>query len=362
MPFLRSLALCVGLLCCGLAQAASVVFLNPGRSDEPFWRSYADFMQAAADDLGMDLRIEFAERDNARMLRQARAILQGPEAQRPDYLVFVNEQYAAPEILRLGQGSGVRLFTVNSTLTDEQRELTGGPRERYSNWIGSLVPNDEEAGALMAEELIRQQRRLQPQGTIEMLAFSGVKQTPAARFREAGLRRVLAANPDVRLRQLVYAEWDRGRAFEQASQLLPRYPRVSLIWAANDEMAFGAMRAADALGPLVRGRLHVSALNNSPEVLQARIDGRVDVLVGGHFTLGGWALVMLADYDAGLDFARYGGVDQHARLFTRLDVQQARRLLAHIRQPGYGVRFRDFGAWGNPGFSGYRFSLAPLLD
>ena len=79
MPFLRSLALCVGLLCCGLAQAASVVFLNPGRSDEPFWRSYADFMQAAADDLGMDLRIEFAERDNARMLRQARAILQGPE-------------------------------------------------------------------------------------------------------------------------------------------------------------------------------------------------------------------------------------------------------------------------------------------
>lgn len=362
MSFPRSLALCMGLFCCDLAQAASVVFLNPGRSDEPFWRSYAEFMHAAADDLGMELRIEFAERDNARMLGQARAALMGPEAQRPDYLVFVNEQYVAPEILRLGQGSGVRLFIVNSTLTDEQRGLAGGPRERYGNWIGSLVPNDEEAGALMAEELIRQQRRVQPQGGIEMLAFSGVKQTPAARLREAGLQRVLAANPDVRLRQLVYAEWDRGRALEQARQLLPRYPRVSLVWAANDAMAFGAMQAADELGAQVRGRLHFSALNNSPEVLQARIDGRVDVLVGGHFTLGGWALVMLADYDAGQDFARFGGADQRARLFTRLDARQARQLLKHLQQPGYGVRFRDFGARGHPDFSGYRFSLSPLLD
>ncbi len=31
---------------------ASVVFLNPGFSDEPFWVGYSDFMQAAADDLG----------------------------------------------------------------------------------------------------------------------------------------------------------------------------------------------------------------------------------------------------------------------------------------------------------------------
>ena len=40
-----------------IAQAASVVFLNPGLSSETFWVSYAQFMQAAAKDLGLALRV-----------------------------------------------------------------------------------------------------------------------------------------------------------------------------------------------------------------------------------------------------------------------------------------------------------------
>jgi ABC-type sugar transport system substrate-binding protein len=57
---------CVWLLgpaFCGVAQAASVVFLNPGMSTETFWVSYAQFMQAAAKDLGLDLRVRYGERD-----------------------------------------------------------------------------------------------------------------------------------------------------------------------------------------------------------------------------------------------------------------------------------------------------------
>ena len=60
-------------------------------------------------------------------------------------------------------------------------------RERYPNWIGSLVANDEEAGYLMASRLIERGRALQPAGEMQLLAFSGAKQTPAAQFRERGL-------------------------------------------------------------------------------------------------------------------------------------------------------------------------------
>jgi ABC-type sugar transport system substrate-binding protein len=347
-------------MACSLASAASVVFLNPGKSTEAYWLSYAQFMQAAAKDLGMPLQVIYAERDPQRMVEQARAVLQATNP--PDYLVFVNEEYAGPEILRLSKGSQVKLFAVNNTLTADQQTLIGASRERYPNWIGSLVPNDEEAGYMMASRLIDRGRALQPAGEMQLLAFSGAKQTPAAQFRERGLQRALAAHPDVRLRQLVYSEWNRQRAYEQAQQLLPRHPDATLIWAANDEMAFGAMRAAEELGRVPGKDLLFSALNNSAEVLQARLDERVSVLVSGHFTAGGWAMVLLHDYDAGLDFAARGGKDRQDALFMQLDKPQSRRLLQRIQSKRYDLDFRRFSVVGHPRQRDYNFSLQPLLD
>jgi ABC-type sugar transport system substrate-binding protein len=67
---------------------------------------------------------------------------------------------------------------------------------------------------------------------------------------------------------------------EQASALLGRYPAVSLVWAAHDEMAFGVMHAAEQ-----ERQLLYSGRNNSKRGLQARIDDRISVLVSGHFIL-----------------------------------------------------------------------------
>ena len=350
-------SLCLALAC-GLASAASVVFLNPGKSSEAYWLSYAQFMQAAASDLGMPLQVIYAERDPQRMVEQARTLLQG--SHRPDYLVFVNEDYAGPEILRLSKDSGGKLFAVSNTLTADQQSLIGQSRERYPNWIGSLVANDEEAGYLMAARLIERVRALQPAGEMHLLAFSGAKHTPAAQFRERGLQRALAEHPEVRLRQLVYSEGDRQRAYEQAQQLLPRHPEVSLIWTANDEMAFGVMRAAEELGRVPGKDLLFATLNNSAGVLQARLDERVSVLVSGHFTAGGWAMVLLHDYDAGLDFAARGGKDRQDALFMELSKWQSQRLLQRIQRKRYGLGFQRFSAVGHPRQRNYNFSLQPF--
>ena len=136
------------------AYATSVLFLNPGKSTETFWVSYTQFMQAAAKDLGLDLRVRYAERDPGATLSQAREALQGQK--RPDYLLLVNEQYTAPEILRLSQGSGVKLFIVNSVPTPDQLRLLAERGDQRSNWVGSLVANDEEAGYQMLKALIHQ--------------------------------------------------------------------------------------------------------------------------------------------------------------------------------------------------------------
>lgn len=355
LKFFCTILLMLGAIYGPVARGESVLFLNPGKVDEAFWVSYSQFMQAAATDLGIDLRILYSRRMPELALAQARVALQGPD--RPDYLVFVNEQSIAPQVMRLAQGSGVKLFMVNASLTSDQLSLLGDRPDR----LGSLVTNDEEGGYLMLKELIRRHPPVAPGQVIELLAFSGLKITPSAQLREQGMMRALAEHPEVHLRQLVYSGWTRDRAYEQAKLLLRRYPKVSLVWSANDEMAFGAMQAyAETGGVPGKGALF-SAVNTSPAALQALVDGRLSVLVGGHFTLGGWALVQLHDIDQGVDISQYGGRDRQLGLLQLVDKAAARRMLAMGKSPDYGVNFRRLSAKGRPTSYRYPFSLQTLM-
>ncbi len=359
LKFFCGVVLALGTVLGPCAQAASVLFLNPGTTQEVFWVSYSQFMQAAAKDLSMDLRIQYSERNAETTIKQAREALQGPN--RPDYLVFVNELYVAPEILRLAQGSGVKLFLVNNGLTADQMRLLGAQPERCPDWLGSLVPNNEEGGYLMLKELIRLHRPVAPGQVIDLVAFSGLKITPAAQQREKGMMRALAEHPEVRLRQLVYGGWTRERAYEQARLLFKRYPHTSLVWSANDEMAFGAMQAYAETGGQPGKDALFSAVNNSPTALQALLEGRLSVLLGGHFTLGGWALVQLHDYDLGVDVSQYGGRDRQIPLLQLINHAQAKRLLALSATQDYDVDFRKLSAKGRPTSYRYPFSLQALM-
>jgi ABC-type sugar transport system substrate-binding protein len=243
-------------------------------------------------------------------------------------------------------------------LNADQLARLGSSREKFPDWIGSMVPNDEDIGYQMAKQLITLVPSNRP---AQLLAFSGSRQTPAATLRNQGLRRALLESPHVQLVQRVYSDWNRQRAYEQMDLLLPRYPDVQLVWAANDEMAFGAMGAAREHGRRPGQNIWFSGLNNSEEVLQARIDGQISVLASGHFTLGGWALVLIHDYAAGLDFAQLGGKDRQVPLFMLLDVEQSQRLLQRIKSGRSGVNFRDYSRVYHPQLRHYNFSLQPLL-
>ncbi|MDT8923926.1 ABC transporter substrate-binding protein [Pseudomonas taiwanensis] len=349
-------SLCLSLPLVASAQAASVVFLNPGLSSEAFWTSYSRFMQAAADDLGMTLRVEYSERSAERALVQARTILQGP--QRPDYLVLVNEQYVAPEIIRLSQGTGVKLFLVNNGLNASQAQSIKAQPEKYAQLLGTLTANDEQAGYQMLHQMVA----LLPRSNepVDLVAFAGVKSTPASQLREQGMRRALADFPQVRLRQVVYGGWNRQRAFEQAQVLLERYPDIKLVWSANDEMAFGAMQAFEAAGRKPGRDVVFSAINSSPEALRARIDGRLGVLMGGHFTLGGWAMVMLHDDAQGVSMDRDGLHEYRAPALQSIDENKARRWLKLLDRDDYGIDFQRYSAEGRPAGFQYPFLASPV--
>lgn len=344
----------------GAVQAAKVLFLNPGKANESFWVSYSQFMQAAANDLGLELEVKYGQRSPETSIMQAREALQGPD--RPDYLVFSNEQFIAPQILRLSQGSGVKLYIVNNPLTAEQASRIGAQASNATGLIGSMATNDEEGGYLMLKELLRQYGALKPGQTVGLLAFSGVKNTPASIQREKGMQRALLEHPQVRLRQKVYGEWSQQRAYDQARHLFKRYPGTSLVWAANDEMAFGAMRAARELGRTPGRDVLFSAVNSSAAALEARIDGRLSALVAGHFTLGGWAMVLLSDESKGLDTARFGGREQQVPVLQLIEPEQARHLLQVASEHEFKVNFADYSAQDKPATYRYPFSIKAVLE
>ncbi|AIR90709.1 ABC transporter substrate-binding protein [Pseudomonas cremoricolorata] len=354
---LKALGLWLGVLFPVVAQGASVVFLNPGHGKEDYWVRYAAFMQAAADELGMHLRVEYSDREVATTRDQARQVLES--ADKPDYLVMVNEQYVAPQILRLAHDSGVKMFLVNNPLTPAQTHTIDAQPQVYAPVLGTLTVNDEQAGFQMLHGLLA--KLPASNGTIDLLAFSAVKNTPASQAREDGMRRALADYPQVRLRQVVYGGWSRQRAYEQAQVLVQRYPDARLVWCANDEMAFGAMQAFAEAGREPGRDVLFSAVNASPQALQARIDGRLSVLVGGHFTVGGWAMVMLHDDAHGVPVDRDGQREHTVPALQLIDAAGAQRWLQRLRRPDLGVRFRPLSAEGRGPDYRYPFLQPPQL-
>ena len=344
------------------AAGFSVVFINPGRSEEPFWRSVTRFMQPAALQLNIELEVLYAERDHLKMVELARDVT--VRAKKPDYLMIVNEKLAGGEILKMADQARVKTLLVFSALEDGQVAEFGKPRQKYRHWLGALTPNATEAGRLTATELVRQAQQMHvvaDDGKVHVAIIAGDKATPTGVQRLQGAVGAFAANRSVVLEQVVYGNWDRARANEQAAALLLRYPKLNAFWSASDLMAYGAMDAAEAAGRKPGADLLFSAINNSPQVLQARLQGRISALAGGHFTTAAWGLVMLYDYHHGKDFEKEG-LEMSLPLFMLLDEERAQRFLSRFGDEDFSsFNFRPFSKHLNPHLHSYQFSLLPAL-
>ena len=164
---------------------------------------------------------------NLRSFEIARSIVARPADKRPDYVIFTNDYGTGPEMLRIFEGSGIRVFLAFSTLTAAQKAEHGGPRERFSHWIGSLEPRAADAGYLTAQALIaagRAQRAHGPDGKLHLLAIAGDRSTTSSIQRNEGMLKAVGEAPDVVLHQTVYAGWSRTKAEEQMTWLLQRHP------------------------------------------------------------------------------------------------------------------------------------------
>ena len=364
-PVALRLALCAAFLLCGsIARAQSVAFINPGKSDEIYWATATQGMQAVAKSLGMTFEVQYAQREHLKTLEIAREMVARPADKRPEYIVITNDYAVGAELLKIIDGAGVKSFLAYSSIPLDQRGDVGAPRTKYKGWLGSLEPQAEDAGYLTARALIergKKEKAFAPDGKLHMLAIAGDRSTPSSINRNQGMRRAVDEDRMVVLEQEVYAAWTREKAAEQAEWLYQRYPDAKLIWAGNDLMAFGAMTAWEKRGGKPGVDAWFSGVNTSTEALEAVKSGRLTSLAGGHFITGAWALVMIYDYHHGRDFADEG-LELRRPMFAEFTPALADRYIDRFSGGFDGVDFSRYSKVSNSKLRRDNFGFAQLLE
>jgi len=193
-----------------------------------------------------------------------------------------------------------------------------------------------------------------------MIGITGIVSDYAAIQRTKGLQQVVKDYPEIRLRQIVPANWSEDDAAKSFLMLKRRYPNVTLIWSASDVMAQGVIRSAKILG-LVSGKdFLVGGIDWAQAGLQSVRKGDQHVSIGGHFMEGGWAVVLIYDYLKGSDFAELNLSWRSSMTSVTAPEWQKQKKRRESIKPEF-IEFKRYSRFLNPENSSYDFGLKSLI-
>lgn len=132
--------------------------------------------------------------------------------------------------------------------------------------VATTIASDNVTGGRMAAEFLAEQV-----GSGEVLSLEGIPGTDVARDRGDGFTQGMADASGVEVVASQPADFDRAEGLNVTENLLQSHPSVSGIFAQNDEMALGALKALGSRA----GKVTVVGFDGTPEALAAVADGRM---------------------------------------------------------------------------------------
>lgn len=347
------------------AQAMQVTFLNPGKEGERFWDMVTETMRAAANDLGVNLEVVYAQRNRVKMVSLGIEITKRETP--PDYLILVNEELAAEKIVLASKDTDIKVLMLLNDFLPAQRSTVGFPKVDNSNLLGAVIPDNHTAGKRMMSALLRCIQEQNNPAPYHMLALGGDQLTPASIQRNHGAMLVVAQNPELKLDRFLYANWNQ----QEASSLTNSYLKWAMkngiqpraIWAANDPMAMGARDALKAHNLKAGEDVCLVGLNWSSQGLSMVQSGEMLLTDGGHFLAGAWSMVMLHDYHR-----RYQDGDDTVPGRVSFQMQSIDRTNIELYSAKLGdenwdkIDFRGFILAPSQDYTDYDFSLRNVLS
>lgn len=143
------------------------------------------------------------------------------------------------------------------------------PWDHDPNYVSHISFNGVPNGKAMAEALFAAMG-----GKGGIVALGGILSNIPAIERKKGLDEALAANPDIKLLDMQVANWQATEALEKVNAWLTQYgDEIGGIWAANDDMALGALEALRADGRA--GKVPITGIDGIQLAVEAVLAGEM---------------------------------------------------------------------------------------
>lgn len=275
-----------------LAAAPKVLFVSPSHAEDPFFRHVEQYSRIAAKSLELEFEVIYGEGNRLWQQQQLEAYL---KVQQPDYVIVQPYSGGAKMLMDfLASFPSMNIITFERILLPTEEPVIGVPGQFYNNWIAEIYFDNASASQALSRVLLEACREQARAGQTDVIGLNGAHGFESE-ARGKALEAVTRQDPDFRFQQLVYSQWQRELAARQSLQLLQRYPKTSVIWAASDWMAMGVLDMLQQQNE-VEGPYCIGGFDWLPKSIEAIRDGRMVASVGGHYMMGAWALVVAYDH------------------------------------------------------------------
>ncbi|PJC87143.1 ribose ABC transporter substrate-binding protein RbsB [Vibrio sp. HA2012] len=208
------------------AQAKDTIAIVLSTLNNPFFVTMKDGAEAKAEELGYNLIVLDSQNDPSKELSNVEDLtVRGVKA----ILINPTDSDAVSNAIRMVNRSDIPVLTLDR----------GASRGDVVSHIASdNVAGGEMAGRFVVEKVGEQARVIQ---------LEGIAGTSAARERGEGFMNVVKSS-QMDLLASQPADFDRTKGLNVMENLLAANPDAQAVFAQNDEMALGALRAVQASG------------------------------------------------------------------------------------------------------------------
>ena len=250
----------VGLTACSSDSSSTgtsgmKIGLSVSTLNNPFFVSLRDGAQAAAASAGVSLTVTDAQNDASQQANQ----IQNFTSQNVKAIIInpVDSDAAGPSVKAAGSAS-IPVVAADRTVNNAK--------------IAATVASDNVAGGKQAA----QEMGAELKGQGEIVILQGVAGTSAARDRGAGFTEGIKAFPGIKVVAQQPADFDRTKGLDVMTNLLQAHPNITGVFAQNDEMALGAIKA---LGTKAGSTVKVIGFDGTDDGLKAVSVGTLSATV-----------------------------------------------------------------------------------
>lgn len=338
-----------------IARKPRVLFISPEPkiTNQRFWTNFLELTIKAANDLDIELEIEYASGNRFSALKLAKKALN--EKAPPDFLLMLAYRGTSLDVLKLAEKKKVKTIFVNTEIDEKEKRELGNPREKFKYWIANIFPDDFQAGYKLGNGLLDYAKK-SGSAHSKLIGFSGTYDTSVSFKRVDGLRSVIKdRKQEVEFKQLFNGKWDETKSGQLFKIALERYPDSNIVWSAGGGMSLGALAILE--GKKNPHHFILGDIDWSPHVLEKLIKGDLKVVVGGHFAEGAWSMVLIKDYFEKIDFTEDLGTRIKTNFFTITSEEIQKKKKYFTAREWLKINYKSYSKYFNPKIKKYNFKL-----